>query len=75
MEVLTGRAWPWRGLDRKARKTREYVLQKCWQDCAADMTGRRDATPPNTLALPKSVFSYAMKVMDKVKDGMKGFEI
>ena len=32
----------------------------------ADKFGRREAVPPNTLALPKSMFSHAMTVMDKV---------
>ena len=65
MEVATGRTWPHHGLDHKAKQTREYVLQRVWQDCVLDKFGRRDAIPPNALAVPKSVFSYAMTVMDK----------
>ena len=33
--------------------------------------GRRDDFAPNTLAVPKIVFSNAMTVMDKMEDGMK----
>ena len=33
----------------------------------ADRYGRREAIPPNALGLPKSVFSYAVTVMDKVE--------
>ena len=32
----------------------------------SDRFGRRDEIPPNTLAVPKSVFSYAMTTMDEV---------
>ena len=67
MDVVTGGAWPYHGLDHKAKKTREYVLQKFWQDYVPDKFGRRDAIPPNALAVPKSVFCYAMTVMDKVE--------
>ena len=43
------------------------MLMRFWQDCVADRFGRREAVPPNTLALPKSVFSCAVTVMDKVE--------
>ena len=66
MEVVTGRTWPYHGLDHKDKKTREYVLQKFWHDYVSDKFGRRDDIPPNALAAPKSVFSQAMTVMDKV---------
>ena len=55
------------GLSHKAKIAREYVLLRFWQDCVADRSGRREAILPNTLALPKSVFSYAMTVLDKVE--------
>ena len=32
----------------------------------SDRFGRRDELPPNALAVPKSAFSYAITVMDKV---------
>ena len=67
MEVVTGRTWLDPGLSHKARNTREHVLLRCWQDCVADRFGRREGVPPNTLAPPKSVFSYEMTVMDKVE--------
>ena len=66
MEVVTCITWPYHGMDHEAKKKREYVLQKMWQDCVADKFGRRDEIPPNALAEPKSVFSYAMTVMVKV---------
>ena len=68
--VVTGRTWPDPGLSHKARNTREDVLLRIWQDCVADRFGRREAVPPNALAPPKSVFSYAMTVMDR-KDGTR----
>ena len=64
---MTGRTWPDPELSHKARNTREFVLLTFCQDCVADRLGRREAIPPNTVALPKSVFSYAMTVMDKVE--------
>ena len=67
MEVMTGRTWPYHGLDHKAMKTREYVLQKFEQDYVSDKFRRRDEIPPNAMAGPKSVFSHAMTVMDKVE--------
>ena len=60
LEVMTGKTWPNTGLSHKAQNTREYVLRRFGQDCVADKLGRREATLTNTLALPKSVFSYAM---------------
>ena len=42
-------------------------MQTIWQDYVPDKFGRRDATPPNALAVPKSVFSNAVTVMDKVE--------
>ena len=53
-------------------------MQNFWRDHVPDRFGRRDAIPPNALAVPKSVFSCATTVMDKVegwneKNG--GFEI
>ena len=68
--VVTGRTWPDPGLSHKARNTREDVLLRIWQDCVADRFGRREAVPLNALAPPKSVFSYAMTVMDR-KDGTR----
>ena len=67
MEVETGRTWPYHGIDHKAKRTRKYVLQKFRQDCTLDKNGRRDSIPPNALAVPKTVFSNAMTVMDKVE--------
>ena len=64
---MTGRTWPDPGLSHKARNTREDVLLRIWQDCGADRFGRREAVPPNALALQKSVFVCAMTVMDKVE--------
>ena len=64
---MTGRTWPYHGLDHKAKETREYVLQKCWQDHVPDKFDRRDAILPNPLAVPKSVFFCAMTVMDKIE--------
>ena len=58
---------PYHGMDHKAKKTREYVLQKFWKDCVTDKFGRRDQIPPNAREVPKSVFSYAMTVLDKVE--------
>ena len=67
MNVLTGRTWPYRGLDHKGFYTRQYVLQKFWQDSVTDKFGRRDEIPPNEMEIPKSVSSCAMTVMDKVE--------
>ena len=67
MEVVTSRSWPFHGLEHKAKKTRECVLQGFWQDHVSDKVERRDAIPPSALAVPKSVFSCAMTVMDKVE--------
>ena len=67
MEVMRGRTWPHHGMDRKAKKTQEYVLQTLWQDYVPDKFGRRDAILPKALTVPKSVFSNAMTVMDKVE--------
>ena len=55
-------------------------MQKLWTGlCCGHKFGRRDEIPPNALAVPKSVFSNAMTVMDKVEgwneDNMGGFEI
>ena len=77
---MTSRTWPDPGLCHKARNTREYVLLRFWEDCVADRFGRREAILPNTLALPKSVFSCAMTGMDKVEGWNEkkkggGFEI
>ena len=66
MEVLTGRTWPYHGMDHSALKTQECVLRKFWLEHVSDRSGRRDEIPPNTLAVPKTVFSYAMTIMDKV---------
>ena len=62
---MTGRTWPYLGMDQNAKKTRKYVLQTFWQDYVSNKNGRRDVMPANTLATPKSVFSNAMIVMDK----------
>ena len=67
LDGMTGRTWPDPGLSHKARNTREHVLVRFWQHCVADRFGRREAIPPNTLALSKSRFSYAMTVMDEVE--------
>ena len=42
-------------------------MQKFWQDYVSDKYGRRDEIPTNALAVLKSVFSYAMTVIDKVE--------
>ena len=58
-EIVTSRTKLDPGLSHKA-KTKEHVLLifwKDWQDCLADRFGRREAIPPITLELPKSVFS------------------
>ena len=67
MEVMTSRTWHYHGMDQKAKRTRECVLQKFWQDCISDKNGRRDNIPPNALAVPKTAFSYAITVIDKVE--------
>ena len=54
-------------MDHKAKRTREYVLQKFWQDYISDQNGRRDNIPPNALAVPKTAFSFSMTVTDKVE--------
>ena len=66
LEVVTGRTWLDPGLRYKARITREYVMLILARLCGGQV-GRREPTPPNTLALPKSVFSHKMTVMDKVE--------
>ena len=66
-EVMTGRTLHYHGMDHKARRKWAYVLQKFWQDYISDKNGRRDYIPPNALAVPKTVFSYTMTVMDKVE--------
>ena len=58
MEVMTGRTWHYHGMDHKAMRTQTCVLQKFW---------RRGNIPPNALAVPKTAFSNAMTVMDKVE--------
>ena len=65
--VMTGMTWPDPGLSHKAKNTREDVLLRIWQDYVADRFGRREAIPPNALALPKSVFACAMTVMNAVE--------
>ena len=40
---------------------------KFWRDHISDKNGRRDNLPPNAQAVPKTAFSHAMTVMDKVK--------
>ena len=67
LEVMTGRTWPDPGLCHKAGNMGVYALLRFWQDYVADKFGRREAILPNTLALPKSVFSYAVTVMNKVE--------
>ena len=68
LEVMTSKTWPKHVLDHRARNTRKYVLLGFWQDRVADRFGGREPIPPNTLApLRKSVFSYAMTVMEKVE--------
>ena len=66
MQVMKGRTWHYHGIDHKAKRTRTYVLQ-IRLDCISGKNGRRDNIPPNALAVPKTVFSYAMIVMDKVE--------
>ena len=55
------------GMDHKARRTRTYVLQKLWRDHISDKNGRRYNIPPNALAVPKTAFSYAMTLTDKLE--------
>ena len=65
MEVMTERGLTTDWIT-KLMKTREYVLQNFWEYHLLDKFGRRAEIPPKTLAVPKSVFSYGMTIMDKV---------
>ena len=67
MEGMTDGTWHCHRMDHKAKRTRIYVLLKFWQDYISNKTSRRDNMPPNALAIPKTVFSHAMTVMDKVE--------
>ena len=66
LEVMTGRIWPDPGLESQSQEHKRIRVFRLWQDCVADRFGRREAILPSTLAIPKSVFSYAVPVMDKV---------
>ena len=44
MEVMTGRAWHYRGINHKAMRTRTSVLHKFWRDHISDKNGRRGNT-------------------------------
>ena len=66
MEVMTGRTWNYHGMNHKALRKRTFVLHRFWRDHISEKNGRRGNIPPNVLAVPKTTFSYAMTVMDKV---------
>ena len=53
-------------MNHKAMRTRTSVLHKFSLDHISDKNGRRGNIPPNALAVPKTTFSFAMTVPDKV---------
>ena len=67
MGVMNGRTWHYHGMSYKAMSTRTTVLQRFWRDHISDKKkAARGKIPPNALAVPKTAFSCATTVMDKV---------
>ena len=66
MEVMTGRTWHYHGMNHKIKRTRSSVLQRFWRDHISRQNGLRSDITPNALDIPKTAFSYAMTVIDKV---------
>ena len=67
MEIMTSRTWHYHRMDHKAMRTQTFVLQKFWRDHISEKNGRGGNIPPNALSVPKTLFSYAMTVVDKVE--------
>ena len=71
MEHSSDRTWPYHGMSPHAMKLRTSVLNKFWRDHISVKHGRRGDVPPYVrrpfAAVPKSTFSHAMAVMDKVE--------
>ena len=63
---MTGRTWHYHGMSHKATRTRTSVLQWFWRNHISDKNDRRGNKPPSVVTVPKTAFSYAMTVMDKV---------
>ena len=64
-DIKTGRTWPNLEPSERAKNTREYVLRQFWQTFVDDRLDLGNATQT------KSVFFYAMAVMDKI-EGWEG---
>ena len=71
IEYQNDRSWPYHGMNACAMKTRTSVLNRFWRDHASDKDGLRGDMSPYprrpVAAVPKTTFSFAMTVMDKVE--------
>ena len=65
-DVWTVRTWPHQESSNRAKLSRDHELNEFWQIFVNDRPVRREATQTQTFAQSRSVFSYAMTVMDKI---------
>ena len=69
--IFKCRTWPCHGMSPHAMEVRASVLNKFWKDSSSDKYGLGGDTPLYVrrpfAAVPKTTFSYAMAVMDKVE--------
>ena len=67
MDGVTRRTWPSYEWNKRAWRTRGFVLNEFWQIFVADRPVHRDATNIHAPVQSKAVFSYAMAVMDQLR--------
>ena len=66
-DTKTERTWPNLEPSERAQNVAEYVLRQFWQTFIKDRLVLRNATQTQTRTQPKSVFSCAMAVVDKIE--------
>ena len=64
---MTGRTWPNPESSNRAKYTREHVLSEFWQIFVEDKLVLRETTHTHAHAQPKSAFSHAIAVVDKIE--------
>ena len=66
MEGATGGTWTELEWSRRPLQLREYASREFWEIFVDDRPFRRDSCFKHANVQPKTVFSYAMTVMDKI---------